>query len=281
MDKPQAGGRIRPLARRLDSLSGSPTSSTSRPSLRPRTAPKPVGSTSISSSSAVSVAGGVKDEDISVRDMLAQAKLRESKLETAPAPSIRGKKQVILTDVDFGKRMGSGASSLFLTDFGSSEEIQGSGVAIDSSETRCYPVKVPFEGSDHKIEDDSSAMLIDDELVLVQLPHLFPTLVPPVVESSPSHPTGRRRGPKAASAAPAVSSITGTPVSEIPDGRIGTLKVHKSGKVVLHVGSTTFDVTEGQNVNFRTEIACVCPAESEIIFLGDSGKRLIVTPTIS
>jgi hypothetical protein len=276
MDKAPQGGRIRPLARRLDSLSGSPTSSASRPSLRPRTAPKPV--SSVSSSSAASVVGGVKDEDISVRDMLAQARVRESKLETVPAPSVRGKKQVILTEADFGKRMGSGAASPFFTEFASSEELL-QGVAIDSTETRCYPVKVPFEGTLEKVETE--LVIGEDELVLVQLPHLLPTLIPPVVETSPSHPTGRRRGPKSAVAVPAVSSITGTPFTEIPDGRIGTLKVHKSGKTVLHIGSTQFDVSEGQHVNFRSEVACVCPAEGEIIFLGEAGKRLIVSPTIS
>ena len=274
-EKPSS--RIRPLARRLDSLSGSPTS---RPAIRPRASPKPV--SSVSSSSASSVAGDavktVKDEDISVRDMLAQARLRESKLEVAPAPALRMKKQVIRSDIEGSRKLGYGEGVFFSQNIPTEDSPEG--VSIDATEHRCYPVKVPFDVSNTVDESMKESLVDNHELFLVQLPGLFPTLVPPTVEGSPAHPTGRRRGPKAAQA-PSLSATTGTPFSEIPDGRVGTWKVHKSGKIVMHVGTTQFQVTEGQKVNFRTEIACVCPSESEIMFLCEATKRLVISPIIS
>ena len=277
-NKPASGsGRIRPLARRLDSLSGSPTSATARPPSG-LVRPKPRVASSIASSpSSLGEETTVKGEDISVRDMLAQARLRESKLEPQSAPSARGRRQVILTDLDMGRKMGLGASAFFTQDHVETKI----GVSMAADDTRCCPIKVPFDG-ENEIGEAEEHILRDGELVLVQLPHLFPTLIPPMAEGSPSHPTGRRRGAKVATVVtPATNPATGTPVSEIPDGRIGTLKVHKSGKVVLQVGSTLLNVNEGQRVNFRTEVACVCPAEGEIIFLGDLSKRLVASPTIS
>ena len=274
-DKPPS--RIRPLARRLDSLAGSPTSA--GPAIRPRASPKPV--SSISSSSGSSVAGdvvkSVKDEDISIRDMLSQAKLRESKMENAPAPALRTRKQVIRNDIEGSRKLGAGEGVLF-SRIGPNDD-SPEGVAIDASESRCYPVKVPFDVS-YTVEDTKEPLMNNNELFLVQLPGLFPTLVPPTVEGSPAHPTGRRRGPKTPQAQ-THSATTGTPFSEIPDGRIGTWKIHKSGRIVMHVGTTQFEVTEGQKVNFRSEVACVCPSESEIMFLGEATKRLVVSPIIS
>ena len=221
----------------------------------------------------------MKDEapDMSVRDILAQAKAKEAKNEPQqPAVATRARKQIVRTDIESSKQMGSG---VYFNSYSSSPLDEQEGVAIESNEARCIPVRVPFEKDDTCMQ--SSEDLIDEGIALIQMPDLFPTLVPPQsLEGSPLHPSGKRRG-KAAQAAPVLSPTTGTPFSEIPDGRIGTLKIHKSGKAVLHVGSTQLSVTRGQDTMFRSEVACVCPAEDEIIFLGEVTKRLVVSPLIS
>jgi hypothetical protein len=281
MSDKQASSRIRPLARRLDSLSGSPSS---RPSIKPKASPKPVAS--VSSSSAASVVDEatkttmtVKEETLSMRDMLKQAKLREAKLDASPAPALRAKKQVIRTDMGLGKKLGAG-EGLYLSQFGSSNAEEYSGSLLDTTGDRCNPVRVPFEAVDQAIEEP--LLPPEDELFLMQMPSLFPTMVPPTVEGSPVVPTRSRRGAKPISSQSShLSPTTGTPFSDIPDGRIGTLRIHKSGRAVLQIGTTAFEVSEGQLANFRTEIACVCPAEGEIILLGEANKRLVVSPVIS
>jgi hypothetical protein len=265
--------RIRPLARRLDSLSGSPTSR-SLGAVKPKTSPKQPGEVSLSSSSASRDEKEIKeDADLSVRDILAQAKMKEAKKDIEP-PVVRGRKQVIRTDIETSNKMSFG---IYHAGSGT-VEIEQEGVAIDVNETRCIPVKVPFEKSTEMGDEE-----ILSGVSLIQFPSLLPTMIPPQgAEGSPAHPAGKRRGRAAAqAAAPSLSATTGTPFSEIPDGRVGTLKVHKSGKTVLHIGTTQFDVTQGQNPSFRTEVACVCPAESEIILLGEINKRLVVSPRIS
>lgn len=221
----------------------------------------------------------VKDEslDMSVRDILAQAKAKEAKKEPQqPAAGTRTRKQIVRTDIESSKQMGSG---VYFNSYSSSPFEEQEGVAIDSNEVRCIPVRVPFDKDGTCIQRSDN--LIDEGIALIQMPDLFPTLVPPQsLEGSPSHPSAKRRG-KTAQATPVLSPTTGTLFSEIPDGRIGTLKIHKSGKAVLHVGSTQLSVTRGQETMFRSEVACVCPAEDEIIFLGEVTKRLVVSPVIS
>lgn len=233
-----------------------------------------------------------EDPDISVKDMLAQARRREaaslSKQETGGAHGRKQQQQNIITDVSSNQMECS-----FLADTTKDIDLEGNeGVSITSAKNddRCFPIRMPFS---QNIPTSSSTAadtitLSNDELMLIQLPSLFPTLVSgenvrDTVEKPSSASVGNKRGHKHTSSAPkpiSTKQVVGTPFSEIPDGQIGTIKIHQSGKHVLHVGKTQFVIKEGQNVNFRTEVACVCPGEDEIIFLGQSEKRLVVTPVI-
>jgi DNA-directed RNA polymerase III subunit RPC4 len=296
-DKSQSG-RIRPLARRLDSLAGSPTSMSARP--RPtaldgnlKISPKPLSGSPSSAASSVKNSEFVKEE-VSVKDMLAQAKRREADLQakretTSPQKGAR-RKQVVRTDIEAPSTARMGFES-FLTDTTDDIDLEGNeAVSIDTRHAdRCYPVKVPFV---QKGISEPNQMVTDtglvkgDEFMLIQLPSVFPTMVP----LGAGEPTSQTAQPKRRGAKPpgsplqqpkAPPKVTGTAFSEIPDGRIGTLKIHKSGKTVLHVGETQFVVSEGQSVNFRSEVACLCPGENEIIFLGEAAKRLVVSPVIN
>ena len=287
---PSAGGRIRPLARRLDSLAGSPTGGSRAPPtvLRPRISSSNVHKGQQEEKSDLK---HKEDPDISVKDMLAQARRREaaslSKQETGGAHG-RKQQQHIITDVSSNQMECS-----FLADTTKDIDLEGNeGVSITSAKNddRCFPIRMPFSQNipTSSATPDDTITLSNDELMLIQLPSLFPTLVSgenmrDTVEKPSSTSGGNKRGQKQTSSAPkqiSAKQVIGTPFSEIPDGQIGTIKIHKSGKHVLHVGKTRFVIKEGQNVNFRTEVACVCPGEDEIIFLGQSEKRLVVTPVI-
>jgi DNA-directed RNA polymerase III subunit RPC4 len=166
---------------------------------------------------------------------------------------------------------------------------EGSHVALGTDKKRCQPLRVPFN-SEFDIQIESSSIVPENDLLLFQVPSLFPTMVPvqPVTSSSssatPTKKTARgtpsRGSTPGATKQPENPKTVGTLFTDIPDGRIGTLRVHKSGKTVFRIGDTDFAVSEGQQTNFRTEIACVCPTESEVIFLGQATKRVVVSPVI-
>ena len=308
MSDQQPTGRIRPLARRLDSLSGSPTSGP-RPGMpiRPRAggvelvsasvkvAPKPFKEKPESDVKQEHVGTGVGD--LSVRDVLAQARRREAesqaRAETTAAPRGAVRKQVIRTDIqssETSQRM----VEAFMAETNDDIDLEGDdhyGVATETS-NRCYPVKVPFHQAELAgLTPRQENLITPDDLILFQLPSLFPTLVPKqheadllAAESAPQG-TPRKRGVKVSPPGspkhkPAQQRAVGTPFVNIPDGRIGVMKTYKSGKTVLEVGETQFIVSQGQQVNFRTEVACLCPGEGEIIFLGQAYKRVVVSPVI-
>ena len=298
-------GRIRPLARRLDSLSGSPTNSSSigapKPSLPSIITPRP---SPRSSPSAVRAPVEIKTESnnaeappiASARDILTQARRREQEtlLQKEVPPTgreSRGRKPVIHTD------MGDDSSKKMVLDSYTQEDgygdidnsAEGSGRILASDKKRCQPLRVPFvTGDDQMVTDSTTPVVPEDDLLLFQMPSLLPTMIPvQPAAGSTSTPTKKttRGAPARGSVAPVakqpeVPKSVGTLFSDIPDGRIGTLRVHKSGKAVMRIGDTDFIVNEGQKTNFRTEIACVCPTESEIIFLGQATKRVVVSPVI-
>jgi DNA-directed RNA polymerase III subunit RPC4 len=229
----------------------------------------------------------------SVREILTQARRKEmeaqSKRELASgiaAAAGRGpRKQVIRTDVEDGSRKMIIDSFMRDTtleddelDLGENEE----GVSLtEDVSNRCYPLKVPFACNDKTMVDENDRNLIpENELILLQLPSLFPTMVP-VQPPSESGETPKKRGSKVSVPTISANRGIGTPFSDIPDGKIGRMRIHKSGKTVMEIGKTQFLVKEGQRPNFRSEVACLCPKESEIIFLGQATKRVVVSPVIT
>jgi hypothetical protein len=301
-------GRIRPLARRLDSLAGSPTNSgtiaapkaslsaiiTPRPS--PRSGPSSVRVSATGAAEVKTEAGTSAPHVASVRDILTQARRREqeslAQKESPPTgreSTGRGRKQVIHTDVaeDSSRRM---VLDSYQQEDGYGDidnATEGSGAVLTSDKKLCQPLRVPFLDDKEILQSSSDSPVIpENDLLLFQIPSLLPTMIPvqPVTSNTPTKKTARgaaARGSAAPIAKQAdIPKTVGTLFSDIPDGRIGTLRVHKSGKTVLRIGDTDFTVNEGQQTNFRTEIACVCPTESEIIFLGQATKRVVVSPVI-
>ncbi|KAF4665747.1 hypothetical protein FOZ61_010554 [Perkinsus olseni] len=118
---------------------------------------------------------------------------------------------------------------------------------------------------------DEDCEFREDSFLLVQLPQLLPKLV----EDAPAEP--KKHAPK-------VDDGSGpnavTPLTEIPDGRIGTLQIYKSGKVMMKIGNTSFKLDQGSETHFDQQVMCVCASDLEAAFLGQVAGRVIVTPDL-
>jgi len=101
----------------------------------------------------------------------------------------------------------------------------------------------------------------------MQLPAILPDLADPLEEV--------QRDNEDAATAGAGASIT-----RFPDGKLGKLKIYKSGKVRMELGGLQFCVDQGCETSFQQDLACVCPLAREIISLGPIRNRAVLTPDI-
>merc|ERR1712014_145263 len=97
--------------------------------------------------------------------------------------------------------------------------------------------------------------LHEDQIFLIQLPAVLPELMDPGEEVA-------RDNEDAASAG------AGAGITRLPDGLLGKLRIHKSGRVRMEIGGLPFCVDQGCDTFFRQDLACVCPLASEIHNLG-------------
>ncbi|XP_041983056.1 DNA-directed RNA polymerase III subunit RPC4 isoform X1 [Aricia agestis] len=71
-------------------------------------------------------------------------------------------------------------------------------------------------------------------------------------------------------------------LSELEEGRIGSLRVHRSGRVTLKLGDTLFEVCSGTKASFYQEVVSVGVDESSrsanLVSLGPLQHKLNVTP---
>mmetsp|Transcript_24999 Transcript_24999/g.58161 ORF Transcript_24999/g.58161 Transcript_24999/m.58161 type:complete len:333 (-) Transcript_24999:32-1030(-) len=109
--------------------------------------------------------------------------------------------------------------------------------------------------------------LQEETYVLMQLPSVLPGLLDPLEEV-------RREQEDAASAG------VGAGITRLPDGLLGKLRIHKSGKVRMEIGGIPFCVDQGCDTFFQQDLACVCPLANEVIDLGPIHKRMVLTPDV-
>lgn len=109
--------------------------------------------------------------------------------------------------------------------------------------------------------------LQEDHFFLLQLPSILPELTDPDEEV-------KREGEDAASAG------AGSTITRLPDGALGKLKIHKSGKVRMEIGGLPFCVDQGSATFFKQELMCVCPLAKEIVNLGDIQNKVVLTPDL-
>ncbi|KAF4665841.1 hypothetical protein FOL47_004403 [Perkinsus chesapeaki] len=117
-------------------------------------------------------------------------------------------------------------------------------------------------------EEEGSAVK-EDQFFVVQLPTTFPRVIMDDEEAEKS------KDKAISSSASEVATF-----NEVPDGKIGSLRVHKSGRVSLLIGGIEYSCALGQKPKFAQEVACVLPTQGEIIFLGEIENKLIVSPKI-
>jgi len=109
--------------------------------------------------------------------------------------------------------------------------------------------------------------LQEDKFLLVQFPSILPELV------DPSEEIQREQEDDASAGA-------GASITRLPDGLLGKLRIHKSGKVRMEIGGVPFCLDPGSATFFHQELACVCPLANEIVNLGPIRNRVVATPDI-
>jgi hypothetical protein len=66
----------------------------------------------------------------------------------------------------------------------------------------------------------------------------------------------------------------------IPAGTLGTLRIHRSGKVSLKIGDVLFNVTAGMPLNFLQELVAINLSNQKYYLLGEVTHRMIVSADV-
>ena len=138
----------------------------------------------------------------------------------------------------------------------------------------------------------------EDELFLIQLPHILPSAVaslkqrstsaPPPTTGAPSAPSTPGRAPtpqqRSASLQRRPDTKQGEPkhkpgsgwtgralgsehhkssLENLPSGKIGKIQIHKSGKIKMHIGDCVFDVSSGGKAAYSQILMAVYSAETK------------------
>lgn len=70
-------------------------------------------------------------------------------------------------------------------------------------------------------------------------------------------------------------------VSSLPSGRLGKIRIHKSGKIKLHVGNHVFNFAPGNKVSCKQQVGCLMEENNEFLFLGNYRRKFVVSPDFS
>eukprot|EP01135_Chromosphaera_perkinsii_P005002 Nk52_evm11s309 gene=Nk52_evmTU11s309 len=134
-----------------------------------------------------------------------------------------------------------------------------------------------------------------DRLMLLQLPHFLP--LPKGASAAVKREDGTVAGSSSNSAnAMDVDGVSGGDgamteyeeggaggshvLSGVPEGLIGKLRVHESGKLSLKIGDVVYNVMEGAPIASLHSLVSISPEEGEFVNLGELERKLIVVPDI-
>ncbi|KAN0036371.1 hypothetical protein ACTFIV_001662 [Dictyostelium citrinum] len=75
-------------------------------------------------------------------------------------------------------------------------------------------------------------------------------------------------------------------IKEMPSGKLGTLKIYKSGKTILKIGTVEYDISSGDKLKFLEEVKCFQtkggPDNTPTCYtLGIPSQHLVAAPIIS
>lgn len=118
-----------------------------------------------------------------------------------------------------------------------------------------------------------------DSWFLFQLPTRLPleSVTPPDAVSSEEIPT--LVGPSQVST-PHILPNSFDNIMSSSSGHMGKIKVYKSGKTVLQMGSTRLNVSEGLPCGFVQHAVAIDPSRATYVPLGVVGKTVVITPDV-
>ncbi|BAM39832.1 conserved hypothetical protein [Theileria orientalis strain Shintoku] len=67
----------------------------------------------------------------------------------------------------------------------------------------------------------------------------------------------------------------------LPSGKLGKLRIHKSGKINLHIDGHEFNFTKGSSSTCKQQVCCHLEKNNEFLFLGNFHNRFVVSPDLS
>ncbi|KAM9965670.1 hypothetical protein ACTFIR_005841 [Dictyostelium discoideum] len=118
--------------------------------------------------------------------------------------------------------------------------------------TTTIPIPIPIGNENTKIEDQPPPKELDEKAFV---PVIYPGDFPPSIK-------------------------------EMPSGKLGTLKIYKSGKSILKIGTVEYDISSGDKLKFLEEVQCFQtkggPDNSPTCYtLGIPSQHLVAAPIIS
>lgn len=164
------------------------------------------------------------------------------------------------------------------------------------------PETEPVAINDHEAKIEEEKKIMDNEriakrldrinnqpskFVLFQLPSTLPEFKddytpPPTEETKKDEKTAAKPKPASARTLKKKQEVKKSEVIEQSElnGRIGALRVHRSGKVTVRIGDVIMDVTNGANTTFFQDVISLNASEENpsAIYLGQVEDKFVVTP---
>ncbi|XP_042451142.1 uncharacterized protein LOC122036036 isoform X1 [Zingiber officinale] len=106
-------------------------------------------------------------------------------------------------------------------------------------------------------------------MFLFQFPPTLPSVKKPAADGA-SRSTGKLEK----------QFTNGCKLEDLPEGLIGKIMVHRSGKMKMKLGDSFFDVYPGVKCDFAQQVAAINVKEKHCCVLGEPGKRVVVTPDV-
>jgi DNA-directed RNA polymerase III subunit RPC4 len=71
------------------------------------------------------------------------------------------------------------------------------------------------------------------------------------------------------------------PSYELPEGLIGKLRLHKSGKLTMVVGNVVMEVSQGTECNFLQDVVIMDEQEKKAYLVGQISKKMVLSPELT
>lgn len=79
---------------------------------------------------------------------------------------------------------------------------------------------------------------------------------------------------------PDEESLPTSSAGSLPEGQVGRLRLHKSGKLTMVIGDIVMDVTQGVPAKFLQDIVVCSAEEKQAYLIGQVKRKMVVTPKL-